>query len=120
VKRLTQRGRDLKVAILKGEDFTAGAMSGKQTEDTCYHETGRLDGQAWNLLRDDNPGYVVYSYSTPIAWFVSSRPFGSQWSDSMATKAYWTVPDRRYSVTTSRHQNIVRSALESMGLTYEQ
>lgn len=34
--------------------------------------------------------YVVYSYATPIAWHVPGEG--------------WTVPDVKYSVTTSRHQ----------------
>jgi hypothetical protein len=42
--------------------------------------------------------YVVWSYGTPIAWF-----YGGVWS----------VPDVKYSVTTSRHQNIVRAALDN-------
>lgn len=34
--------------------------------------------------------YVVYSYQTPIAWYANG---------------IWTMPDVRYSVTTSRHQS---------------
>lgn len=40
--------------------------------------------------------YVVYSYSTPIAWYAHGT---------------WVVPDTRYSVTTSAHQSRVRTAL---------
>lgn len=38
--------------------------------------------------------YVVYSYATPIAWAVEGETL-------------LTVPDVRYSVTTSRHQSLV-------------
>lgn len=38
--------------------------------------------------------YVVFSYRTPIAWL---------------TDTGWTVPDVRYSRTTSRHQSVARS-----------
>lgn len=40
--------------------------------------------------------YVVYSYDTPIAWFVGGA---------------WYQPDEKYSYTTSRHQEKIRSAL---------
>lgn len=40
--------------------------------------------------------YVVYSYSTPIAWRVAGT---------------WTVSVDRYSVTTSRHQSAARALL---------
>jgi hypothetical protein len=40
--------------------------------------------------------YIVYSYGTPIAWF---GPSG------------WTMPDRKYSATTSAHQNKIRTCL---------
>lgn len=42
------------------------------------------------------PLYVVLSYGTPIAYAVTGSPL--------------TVPDVRYSVTTSRHQGIARRA----------
>jgi hypothetical protein len=40
--------------------------------------------------------YVVFSYATPIGWHVPGQG--------------WTVPDVKYSVTTSRHQGQVRRA----------
>lgn len=45
---------------------------------------------------DADDFYVVYSYGTPIAWHAHGT---------------WTVPDVRYSVTTTRHQNTVRKAV---------
>ena len=39
--------------------------------------------------------YVVRSYRTPIAWWDGTE---------------WTIPDVRYSVTTSKHQSLVRRA----------
>lgn len=42
--------------------------------------------------------YIVYSYSTPIAYHNSITD-------------EWTVPEVKYSVTTSRHQSVVRHAL---------
>jgi hypothetical protein len=42
--------------------------------------------------------YVVYSYTTPIAWKPVKRGF-------------WTIPQVNYSQTTLRHQAIVRKAV---------
>lgn len=54
---------------------------------------GRLpaewSGCFWSAM-DANDIYVVYSYGTPIAWYANG---------------IWTMPDVRYSVTTSRHQS---------------
>ena len=54
---------------------------------------------AWYVNR---VSYVVYSYNTPIAWF-----------DEVDG---WTVPDHKYSRSTTAHQHTVRCALN--GLTY--
>lgn len=48
----------------------------------------------------DEAMYVVYSYSTPIAW----------WNPSTTQ---WTVPDTKYSVTTSRHQGLVQRGVSA-------
>lgn len=40
--------------------------------------------------------YTVYSYATPIAWFANG---------------VWTVPEVRYSQTTSRHKSAVRKGI---------
>lgn len=44
--------------------------------------------------------YTVYSYDTPIAW----RMHG-----------VWIIPDIKYSVTTTRHQNKIRTAIGEIG-----
>lgn len=41
--------------------------------------------------------YVVWSYDTPIAWH---HPGDG-----------WVVPDERYSVTTTQHQNKIKAAI---------
>lgn len=43
--------------------------------------------------------YVIYSYGTPIAW----RAWGM-----------WKVPDEKYSVTTSKHQGRIRTAIAEL------
>lgn len=44
--------------------------------------------------------YTIYSYSTPIAWRIDG---------------VWIIPDVKYSVTTTRHQNKIRVAIGEMG-----
>jgi hypothetical protein len=91
--------RDSDMPIVRRQEFEAyGAMSG--TEGSSYPYTGHLpDEHAKALLADAGKGdvdYVVYSYSTPIAWH---------------TPKGWTIPDVKYSRTTSRHQGVVRRAV---------
>lgn len=62
-------------------------------------DTGRLpQDRVAGFLRatDAEDFYAVYSYGTPIAWFAHGT---------------WTVPEVKYSVTTSRHQSAVRQAV---------
>jgi hypothetical protein len=60
-----------------------------------------MSGEAYEQWRADcladRITYVVRSYYTPIAWFTTDRG--------------WIVPADKYSVTTSRHQGIVRRAV---------
>lgn len=53
-------------------------------------------------LDDRSPGvlYTVLSYETPIAWYVDGT---------------WVVVRNRFSLTTTNHQTIVRSALRGFG-----
>lgn len=61
--------------------------------------------QAFRLAADMHREnlYVVYSYSTPIAWCAKRDD-------------YWTVPQVRYSATTDRHLSLVRRAIGIQGL----
>lgn len=72
---------------------TKGALAGRL--EWYPASTGQLPADWREQLRKDIDGsdgssYIVYSYATPIAWHTEA--FG------------WTVPDAKYSVTTSRHQ----------------
>jgi hypothetical protein len=92
--------RDSGTAIARRQAFEAyGSMSGEEA--SSYPYTGHLpDEHAKALLADAGKGdvdYVVYSYSTPIAWH---------------TPKGWVVPDVKYSRTTSRHQGVVRRAVD--------
>lgn len=80
---------------------THGALKGR---DCLYGSGGQLPESEFiklnTLLRTDRLAYVVYSYATPIAW--------------CDVDGAWTVPDCKYSVTTSRHQGRIRAALSSV------
>lgn len=68
---------------------------------------GRLSRDWVNLLtaRREDITYVVYSYSTPIAWHDSDA-------------GTWVVPSEEYTPITRRHQTVVRMALAESGLDY--
>lgn len=48
----------------------------------------------------DRPVYVVWSYSTPIAWITNA--------------GQCVIPDVKYSPTTSNHQGLCRAYLKSL------
>lgn len=91
--RVTTRTATPEIAARR--DFTtSGALSGRNI---THRPWGGHLPQGWvDRLTEENPTYVVESYSTPIAW----------WSEDHG----WTFPAVRYSVTTSRHQGQVARA----------
>jgi hypothetical protein len=77
--------------------FTGNNLYGVvQPFDSVVYQTGQLPIEFEQQLRLDKPFYIVYSYTTPIAW-VSDKG--------------WFIPEVKYSVTTSKHQNYVRRAV---------
>lgn len=79
-------------------DFqTYGALSGRNGTFTRW-DAGRLPVEF--VEEFTGAGYAVFSYGTPIAW---------------SRHGVWTVPDARYSVTTTRHQGTTRYALHIAG-----
>lgn len=97
MSKLRTSYQDLQDVIRGRERFeTNGAMRGA-VNTSPYPYTGQLP-QSWaQRLLDHNVSYIVWSYSTPIAWYDDERG--------------WYVPDVKYSVTTSKHQNIVRASV---------
>lgn len=97
----TYTTRDADEPIARREEFrTHGALRGERVNDTTTPFTGILPSEWVEVIRKDRPYYVVYSYSTPIAWFNGT---------------HWTIPDTRYSLTTSRHQTVARVAVRMSG-----
>lgn len=89
-------------AIADRMTFHAGALNAERFyEGSSTHEGAMDSGETYDQWRADCKSgsitYVVRSYYTPIAWFTADRG--------------WIVPAEKYSVTTSRHQGIVRRAL---------
>jgi hypothetical protein len=92
-------------------DFTThGSLRGTDAVGGTY---GQLDRIYWDSV--DFSHYTVYSYNTPIAWFVSSAlhtPKNQSNCDVIETTGgYWVVPNDKYSVTTSKSQGRINTAL---------
>lgn len=80
--------------ILNRKPFKASNFSGGSSSTGL----GRLPEDEAAKFKEHNPEYVVNSYQTPIAWY--------------SEKAGWHVPSTKYSSSTSKHQNVVRRAVE--------
>lgn len=82
---------------------TSGALRGEAT--SYVISTGYLPREhvhaLYGAVQANSLLYVVSSYATPIAWAVR---FG-------ADGVEWIQPPVKYSVTTTRHQSVVSSAI---------
>lgn len=87
--------------IATSRPFTSTIGSLRGEHERWPTSFGRLPAAHAARLRADSTRHgidlIIYSYATPIAWHVRG--------------AGWRVPDVTYSVTTSRHQSLVRVAL---------
>jgi hypothetical protein len=97
MKQLNQR--DAIHYIATRQPFKASALTGEFKEYTP--STGRLNAEESAKLTADFAqaldGFVVFSYSTPVAWFT--------------TLGGWYVVSQKFSPTTSKHQNYIRRAI---------
>lgn len=95
--RVSQRSAAARIE--SGLPFTASALRGTEG---AAGESGRLCGDDLTLWRETGQAatYTVWSYGTPIAWRMAD---GS-----------WVMVSGRFSVTTSKHQGIVRRAVASV------
>lgn len=94
MKQLNQR--DAIHYIETRQEFRASALSGSN----YGNGAGRLSGEDLNRFYQDVKGltYAVYSYNTPIYWVSNGEPY---------------VVEQKFSMTTSKHQGIVRRAISS-------
>lgn len=101
----TRRYWEFKKPLAERIDFkTGGALRGALHDPTRIGGFGQLDPKYWNEVQAST--YIVWSYETPIAWY-------------NALEGTWTMPDRKYSVTTSNHQGRIRTALTSLGVAIQ-
>lgn len=94
----TLSSKDRKVAeyIRDRRSFkTYGAFSARKVDGLTVWDSGQLRGADLDQFRSDclNILFVVYSYSTPIAWY--SEPDGM---------GKWHRVSQKFSNTTSKHQ----------------
>lgn len=88
--------RKLSKAIIgQHRSFTAASMTGLPLTYGLPNQ-GELSDEVFEVLAEQQPTYVVFSYNTPIAWYGN---------------AGWVIVNERFSNTTSKHQVIVRDAL---------
>jgi hypothetical protein len=102
VKKISSRSRDLPDTIARREDFqTYGALRGGWVEPSRYIYAGELRGYDAEVFSRDmyRIRYIVWSYSTPIAWWVADTD-----DKNMPRVGHWHIVRQRFSVTTSRHQ----------------
>lgn len=93
MKQVNQR--DAEYYVENRLDFRASALEGLDGRTNTY---GRLDSDevAQYERVKESIDYVVLSYRTPIAWHSAEG---------------WYVVSQKFSVTTSKHQGIVRRAV---------
>ena len=78
--------RDCGALVARREPFTGSNLRGGPRG--IFGSFGWMPHELREQFQEDRPDYVVWSYATPIAWH---------------GRRGWTVPDVRYSPTTSRH-----------------
>ena len=92
--------KDAEHYIVNRKQFTASALRGSSCKG-WVPEAGRLNAEEYAKLDQtvrygSEWVYVVWSYDTPIAWFDEEG---------------WYVVNQKISVTTSKHQNLIRRAI---------
>lgn len=88
-----------RTAIAERTPFNAGNIKGVERPSTF----GQMPS-AFERFFGADVSYTITSYRTPIAWYSPTRG--------------WIVPDHRYSVSTTRHQSVVRHALTLAGIDF--
>lgn len=106
-KKISSRGREVAELIRDREPFqTYGALRAEVIETPhrlSVWDSGQLSGEDLEKFRDECQviRYVVWSYSTPIAWW-AGYPHADDGPD--ASGRGWYVVKAKFSRTTSAHQ----------------
>jgi hypothetical protein len=94
---------------------THGALRGLPGNATGW-SLGQLPGEYHESVK--HADYVVYSYSTPIAWHlpagVPSTAYPPGVWYTMRPDGEWITPQVKYSVTTSKHQGRIFTAISQL------
>lgn len=102
MRKLTTRSSwmDFQNVLAAHESFTtSGALKG--VSGIARHVGYTLGSLPSNWHESvSKADYVVYSYRTPIAWHIPNHG--------------WVCPHERYSVTTSRHQSKIATAISQL------
>lgn len=98
------------------EAFTThGSLCGKPGNASGW-AVGRLPEQYRSSVY--HADYVVYSYATPIAWHLPAGSPSSAYPPgvwySMHPDGEWITPEEKYSVTTSKHQGHIFTAISQL------
>ena len=105
IRTTTRNATAIARALQNGENFTtSGALKGVANPPWIAHGRIKSDDGAAMYRACDEIGidYVVYSYGTPIAYRTKDKGEGD---------GEWTIPDAKYSVTTSKHQGTIADAI---------
>ena len=94
-KKISQT--DVSPFINQRQPFQASTLRGVEGQ----AGTGRMSDDEVRSYRQSNPTYTIMSYGTPIAWHTNEEG--------------WQISPSKYSMTTSRHQGIVRRAIFEQG-----
>lgn len=99
--RVTNRGAVQCIEDMAEFSNAQGSFSGRfhNYNDATLGKLSYDNREALRLAGDVR--YIVYSYATPIAWALGDNT--------------WVIPGDKYSVTTSKHQGIMRYAISRSG-----
>lgn len=103
---LQQKTRQIiETSVDRKQNFDRGNVSGKWVNKDRYRSgsVGMLPSEFAKVLNEHSmlgDLFVIYSYSTPMAWYLLNEG---------ASK--WYYPNTRYSVSTTQHQGAIRYAL---------
>jgi hypothetical protein len=92
--------RKLQQAVDNRTPFRAGNISGRWEIDAGSVPVGRLPAE-YHPVHPSGPLFVIYSYQTPVAWYRDGE---------------WTVPDVKYSASTSNHQSNIWYMIQRTGI----
>jgi len=95
MKQINQRDGEHYIATR--QDFRASALEGLDGRTNTYGYLNDEEVAQYERVKD-SIDYVVLSYRTPIAWHSVEG---------------WYVVKQKFSVTTSKHQNLARRAIAS-------